>query len=59
MCVGPPGKVLTFKAKELHTVGVDFGPGADVTIPSDKDNLNAWEYDDFPDYWEERPQKSP
>lgn len=51
--------MLTFKVKELHTVGVDFGSGADVAIPADKDNLNAWEYDDFPDYWEERPQKRP
>ncbi|MDP9699761.1 hypothetical protein J2T16_002662 [Paenibacillus intestini] len=56
VCAGAPGKVLTVKAKELHTVGVDFGSGADVAIQADRENLNAWDYQGFPDYWEGRPQ---
>ncbi|MDT9719513.1 GT-D fold domain-containing glycosyltransferase [Paenibacillus sp. ClWae2A] len=57
VCAGAPGKVLVIKAKELQTVGVDFGSGADVAIQADSENLNAWDYNGFPDYWEGRPKK--
>ncbi|WP_315793061.1 hypothetical protein [Paenibacillus sp. BIC5C1] len=51
------GKVLAIKAKELGSVGVDFGLGADVVIQTDTENLYAWDYEGFPDYWEGRPKK--
>nr|WP_109998515.1 MULTISPECIES: hypothetical protein [Paenibacillus] len=57
VCAGAPGKVLAIKAKELGSVGVDFGSGADVAIQADNENLYAWDYEGFPDYWEGRPKK--
>ncbi|MFB9326686.1 GT-D fold domain-containing glycosyltransferase [Paenibacillus aurantiacus] len=44
VCAGAPGKALVVKAKQLGTVGVDFGSGGEAAIQADRAGMDAWDY---------------